>query len=83
MLLAKVLARILGEGRLTIIDATGRSHNLTGANPGPAVTMRIHTWWTGIRLVLRPRLAFGAERVNDFAPLEVMRLVSNRAAARA
>jgi len=21
--------------------------------------MRIHTWWTGIRLVLHPRLAFG------------------------
>lgn len=59
MLLAKVLARILGEGRLTIIDATGRSHHLSGAKPGPAVTMRIHTWWTGIRLVLRPRLAFG------------------------
>ena len=59
MLLAKVLARILGEGRLTIIDATGRSHYLAGAKPGPAVTMRIHTWWTGIRLVLRPRLAFG------------------------
>ena len=35
MLLAKVLARILGEGRLTIIDAAGRSHCLAGARPGP------------------------------------------------
>ncbi len=59
MLLAKVLARILGEGRLTIINAAGRTYCLTGAKPGPAVTMCIHTWWTGIRLALRPRLAFG------------------------
>ena len=27
--------------------------------PGPVVTMRVHDWWTGIRLLLRPRLAFG------------------------
>ena len=59
MLLARVLARVLGEGQLTIIDAGGRPHQLVGARPGPAVTMRIHTWWTGIRLALRPRLAFG------------------------
>ncbi|MBI3199177.1 MAG: class I SAM-dependent methyltransferase [Rhodospirillales bacterium] len=59
MLLVKVLTRVLGEGQLTIIDATGQSHCLKGARPGPAVTMRIHSWWTGIRLTLRPRLAFG------------------------
>ena len=58
MLLVKVLARVIGEGELTIIDANGRPHRLAGARPGPTVTMRIHTWWTGIRLVLRPRLAF-------------------------
>jgi cyclopropane-fatty-acyl-phospholipid synthase len=59
MLLAKALSRILGEGQLTIIDAAGRSHRVQGARPGPAVTMRVHDRWTALRLVLRPRLAFG------------------------
>ena len=58
-MLAKVLSRVLGEGQLTIIDAADQSHRIQGAKEGPAVTMRIHTWWTGIRLVLQPRLAFG------------------------
>jgi cyclopropane-fatty-acyl-phospholipid synthase len=59
MLLAQVLSRALGEGQLTIIDAGGRSHRIEGARPGPAVTMRVHGRWTGLRLLLRPRLAFG------------------------
>ncbi len=59
MLLAKVLAGVIGEGQLTVIDAAGKSHVIQGARPGPAVTMKVHTWWTGIRLALRPRLAFG------------------------
>ncbi len=59
MLLAQVLARVVGAGQLTIIDETGRSHRLRGAAPGPAVTMRIHDRWTGIRIALRPRLALG------------------------
>mgnify|MGYP001807574972 CR=1 FL=1 len=59
MLLAQVLARVVGAGQLTIIDETGRSHRIRGAAPGPAVTMRIHDRWTGIRIALRPRLALG------------------------
>ena len=59
MLLAKVLSRVLGEGQLTIIDAAGRSHRIQGGRPGPAVTMRLRDRWTGLRLLLRPRLAFG------------------------
>ena len=59
MLLARVLARVMGEGQLTIIDEAGRSHRIEGARPGPAVTLRIHDRWTGIRLALRPRLALG------------------------
>ncbi len=70
MLLARVLARLLGEGRLTIVDAAGRSHHITGARPGPAVTLRIHTWWTGIRLVLRPRLAFGESYMDGTLTVE-------------
>ena len=59
MLLAQVLARVVGAGQLTIIDETGRSHRVGGAAPGPAVTMRIHDRWAGIRIALRPRLALG------------------------
>ncbi len=70
MLLAKVLSRVLGEGQLTIIDATGRSHHIEGARKGPAVTMRIHTWWTGIRLVLRPRLAYGEAYMDGTLTVE-------------
>ena len=59
MLLAQVLARVVSEGQLTIIDGAGRSHRLVGAKPGPTITLRIHDWWTGIRLAFRPRLALG------------------------
>ena len=59
MLLAQVLARVVREGQLTIIDETGRPYRLTGGKPGPAVTMRVHDWWTGVRVALRPRLALG------------------------
>ena len=59
MLLAKVLSRVMGEGQLTIIDAAGRTHRIQGARPGPTVTMRLYGRWTGLRLLLRPRLAFG------------------------
>ena len=59
MLFARVLSRALGEGQLTIIDAAGRSHRVQGARPGPAVTIRFHGRWTGLRLLLRPRLALG------------------------
>src|SRR5215216_3856104 len=59
MLLARVLARVVGEGQLTIIDAAGESHCIDGALPGPAVTLRIHDRWTATRLALRPRLALG------------------------
>jgi cyclopropane-fatty-acyl-phospholipid synthase len=70
MLLVKVLARVLGEGQLTVIDATGRSHCLKGTRPGPAVTIRIHSWWTGIRLALRPRLAFGESYMDGKVTVE-------------
>ncbi len=59
MLLTKVLGRVIGEGCLTIIDEVGASHRLEGARPGPDVTIRIHDWWTGVHIAVRPRLALG------------------------
>ena len=70
MLLAQVLARVVREGQLTIIDEAGCSHRLTGVRPGPAVTMRIHDRWTGIRVALRPRLALGEAYMDGRLTIE-------------
>lgn len=70
MLLAKVLARVLGEGQLMIIDASGKAHRINGARSGPSVTIRIHTWWTGIRVALRPRLALGESYMDGKLTIE-------------
>ena len=70
MLLARVLARIVGEGQLTIIDAHGQSHLVRGARPGPSVTIRIHDRHTAARLVLRPRLALGEAYMDGTVTVE-------------
>ena len=70
MLLARALSRVLGEGQLTIIDAAGRAHRLQGRRDGPAVTMRLHTRWVGLRLLLRPRLAFGEAYMDGTLTVE-------------
>jgi cyclopropane-fatty-acyl-phospholipid synthase len=70
MLLTRLLACVLGEGQLTIVDAGGRPHRIVGAHPGPSVTIRIHTWWTGIRLALRPRLALGEAYMDGTLTIE-------------
>ena len=70
MLLAKVLARTMSEGRITIIDAAGRPHVAEGPKKGPAVTMRVHDRWTEWRLALRPRLALGEAYMDGKVTVE-------------
>ena len=70
MLLAQVLSRALGEGQLTVVDSTGKAHRIAGAKPGPSVTMRVHDRWTGLRLLLRPRLAFGEAYMDGTLTVE-------------
>ena len=70
MLLAQVLARVVNEGELTIVDETGRSHRIRGAKAGPAVTMRVHDHWTGLRLAFRPRLALGEAYMDGRLTIE-------------
>src|SRR5260370_17135902 len=70
MLLAQVLAHLLGEGRLTIIDEVGTPHRIEGARPGPAVPLRVHPWWPGVRLPLRPRLALGEAYMDGTLTVE-------------
>jgi cyclopropane-fatty-acyl-phospholipid synthase len=70
MLLVRLLAHVLGEGQLNIVDEAGRSHRVQGERPGPAVTVRLHTWWTGIRLAFRPRLAIGEAYMDGTLTVE-------------
>jgi len=70
MLLARVLARVVSEGELTIKDETGRSHRVQGKRPGPAVTLRIANRQTGLRLVLNPRLALGESYMDGTLTVE-------------
>ena len=70
MLLARALLRVLGEGQLTIIDPDGKTHRVIGPKPGPAVTMRVHDHWTGLRLLLRPRLALGEAYMDGKITIE-------------
>ncbi len=70
MLLAQVLARVLGEGQLTIIDHAGKPHRVRGARPGPEVAIRVHDRWTGTRLALRPRVALGEAYMDGTLTVE-------------
>ena len=70
MLLAKVLSQAIGEGHLTIIDSNGQMHRVAGSRPGPAVTVRVHDRRTGLRLALRPRLAFGEGYMDGTLSIE-------------
>src|SRR5580698_2454651 len=70
MLLAKVLSRVLREGQLTVIDSAGTAHRVIGGKPGPSVTIRVHDRWTGLRLLTRPRLAFGEAYMDGKLTIE-------------
>ncbi len=55
MLLARLFERLVSVGRLTLIDASGRTHRFEG-RPGPASTIRLKDPVLHRKLVLRPRL---------------------------
>src|SRR5262245_54763872 len=70
MLLVRLLARVLGEGQLIVVDGAGRTHRIQGERAGPTVAVRVHTWWTGIKLALRPRLALGEAYMDGTLTVE-------------
>ncbi len=55
MLFASVLARFIGIGRLSVIDAAGKRHVFEGS-PGPSATIRLHDRRLHWKLFLKPRL---------------------------
>jgi cyclopropane-fatty-acyl-phospholipid synthase len=54
MLLASVLPRVICIGRLTVIDAAGRTHVFAGS-PGPTATVRLHDRALHWKALLSPR----------------------------
>ncbi|MGH7111217.1 MAG: class I SAM-dependent methyltransferase [Stellaceae bacterium] len=56
MLLARLFEKLITIGRLTLVDAAGRTHALAGTAPGPAVTIRLSDRTLHWKLLLRPRL---------------------------
>jgi cyclopropane-fatty-acyl-phospholipid synthase len=58
MPLATIASRFVQTGRLTIIDPSGRSHEL-GPGGAPAAAIRICDWTSWARIGLRPTLALG------------------------
>ena len=69
MLLARMLDRIVHTGRLTLIDASGRTRTF-GKNHGPNVAMRLADRGTARRLALKPKLAFGESYMDGTLKVE-------------
>ena len=64
MLFARILEKTFKVGRLTLIDASGRSHVIQGDRPGPACTLKIHDRALHWKLLTNPTLSFG-EAIMD------------------
>src|SRR5579864_5495715 len=58
MLLAHLLARFIGIGRLSVIDPAGKRHVFEGS-PGPSATIRLHDRSLQWKLLMKPRLFVG------------------------
>jgi cyclopropane-fatty-acyl-phospholipid synthase len=69
MSLARLFARLIRLGRLTVIDAGGRTHTFSGAE-GPAVTIRLHDRSLHWKLPLRPSLYAGEAYMDGSLTIE-------------
>src|SRR5579863_4055407 len=69
MLFASVLARVIGIGRLSVIDAAGRRHVFEGS-PGPSATIRLHDRSLHWKLVVKPRLFVGEAYMDGTLTVE-------------
>jgi cyclopropane-fatty-acyl-phospholipid synthase len=58
MLLAHLLPRFIGIGRLSVIDPAGKRHVFEGS-PGPSATIRLHDRSLQWKLLVKPRLFVG------------------------
>ena len=69
MLLARFLRRVIRLGRLTVIDAAGRTHRFGPGNT-PSVTIRLHDPALHWKLFFRPELYAGEAYTNGTLTIE-------------
>jgi len=69
MLLSSLLERVIGIGRLRLVDAAGVVHTFEGA-PGPSVAIRLRDPALHRKLVARPRLCVGEAYVDGQLTVE-------------
>lgn len=70
MLAAHLLRRLIRQGRLTVIDAVGRTHHFEGDEPGPSVTIRFHSRSLHWRLFFTPLMTAGEAIMNNEITVE-------------
>jgi len=70
MLAAYFFRRLVGVGDLTVIDAYGKTHCFSGAQAGPAVTIRLHDRALHRRIMTNPYLAFGEAYMEGTVTIE-------------
>ncbi len=69
MLFARMLARVIRVGRLTMVDAVGRRHQIEGA-PGPAATIRLRDRALHWKLIVHPYLYLPEAYMNGQLTIE-------------
>ena len=65
-----VLRKIVVKGALTMVDAKGKAHRYRGREPGPSVTMHLHTRWLPWRILFRADMALGEAYMDGSLTLE-------------
>lgn len=69
-LLSSLLADLIRTGRLTVVDASGRTSTFGPGTGGPHVTMRFHSPTLPLRILLRPSLALGEAYMDGTVTIE-------------
>ncbi|HEV8026687.1 MAG TPA: cyclopropane-fatty-acyl-phospholipid synthase family protein [Stellaceae bacterium] len=69
MLLSHLLHHVVRRGSLRVIDAGGAMHTFSG-DPGPQITIRLHTRALEWQLFLHPRLKLGEAFMNGTLTVE-------------
>ncbi|UUX48107.1 cyclopropane-fatty-acyl-phospholipid synthase family protein [Nisaea acidiphila] len=68
MFFAKLLARVVSKGTISVIDPAGKSR--TVGSGMPKVTLRVHDWRTDLHLAVHPTMAAGEAYMNGRLTIE-------------
>lgn len=70
MLFAQVLRKTIRRGRLTVIDAHGRHHDLIGTEPGKHLIIKLHRPDLSWKLAINPQLSVGEAYMDGLLTVE-------------